>query len=251
VKNNVNNIVKNSVKHGVRKRVTSRPSTIFFTPLFTACFTLLFTIALVIPLSPVEAQQQAPVRVPRSLLARYAGEYEQNGSTIKVSLSGDTLFREVPGQRVALLPISETLFRMGPIFTAEFVTDAKGEVTQIVSSATVEFRLPRKGSRPAPPAPAPAAVRLPRSVLERYVGTYEYIAGQMSRTDLRIVIRLKGDTLIRMMGAQETALIPVSETRFKVNGTSLVTEFVVDDAGVTQVLGTGFQQLLARLTIKG
>jgi hypothetical protein len=251
VKKNVKNSVKNSVKDCVGKRVTSRPPTILFTPLFTAYFTLLFTLALTIAFSSIEAQQPAPLRVPRSVLERYAGEYEQNGSTIKISVSGDTLFREVPGQRVALLPISESLFRMGPIFTAEFVTDAKGEVTQIVSSATVEFRLPRKGSRAAPPAPSPAAVRLPRSVLERYVGTYEYIAGQMSRTDLRIVIRLKGDTLIRMMGAQETVLIPVSETRFQVDGTSLVTEFVVDEAGVTQVLGSGFQQLLARLTIKG
>jgi hypothetical protein len=44
--------------------------------------------------------------------------------------------------------------------------------------------------------------------------------------------------------------VPVSDTRFTVANTSLVTEFVVDDAGVTQVMGSGFQQLLARLTSK-
>jgi hypothetical protein len=86
-------------------------------------------------------------------------------------------------------------------------------------------------------------------VLERYVGTYEYIPGQMSRTDLRIVITLKGDTLIRQMG-QESVLAPISDTRFKVGNTSLMVEFVVDDWGVTQILGTGFQQMLARLTSK-
>jgi hypothetical protein len=32
-----------------------------------------------------------------------------------------------------------------------------------------------------------------------------------------------------------------------VGNTSLGTEFVVDEAGVTQVMGTGFQQMLARL----
>ena len=208
-------------------------------------------IALAIAVGPMEAQQEAPVRVPTSVLQRYVGEYDQNGNTIRVSLSGDTLFREVPGQRIVLQPITQTLFRMGPIFTAEFVIDEAGGVTQIVSSAVIEYRLPRKGSRAsAPPAAPPAAVRVPRSVLEQYVGTYEYIPGQMSRTDLRIVIRLKGDTLTRVIGGMEAVLTPISETRFRVTGTSLVTEFVVDEAGVTQVLGSGFQQLLARLQPK-
>jgi hypothetical protein len=85
-------------------------------------------------------------------------------------------------------------------------------------------------------------------VLERYVGTYEFIPGQMSRTDLRVVIRLEGDTLIREGAGPTAPLTPISETRFRVGDTLLVTEFVVDEAGVTQVMGSGFQQLLARLT---
>jgi hypothetical protein len=39
------------------------------------------------------------------------------------------------------------------------------------------------------------------------------------------VIRLRGDKLIRELG-QEVELIPLSETRFKVGNTSLMTEFV-------------------------
>ena len=208
-------------------------------------------LTLAIAVGPVEAQQGAPVRVPRSVLERYVGEYDQNGNTIKVYLSGDTLFREIPGQRVAFVPISETLFRMGPVFTAEFVIDQAGGVTQVLTDGVAfEYRLPRKGSRPAPPPPPTVAtVRVPRSVLQRYVGTYEYIPGQMSRTDLRVVVRLKGDTLIRSMGP-EVVLTPISETRFRVGNTSLVTEFVIDEAGVTQVMGSGFQQMLARLTAK-
>ncbi|HEY0026037.1 MAG TPA: hypothetical protein VGB24_24315 [Longimicrobium sp.] len=194
---------------------------------------------------PTEAQ--APVRVPRSVLERYVGEYDQNGNTIKVFLEGDTLLREVPGQRAAFVPISETLFRIGAVFTAEFVIDEAGGVTQVLSDGVdLEFRLPRKGSPAAPPPAADAGVRVPRSVLERYVGTYEYIPGQMSRTDLKVVVRLEGDTLIRSLG-QEAVLTPISETRFRVGNTSLVTEFVVDEAGVTQVMGSGFQQMLARL----
>jgi hypothetical protein len=208
-------------------------------------------LALSVAVGRVEAQPQAPLRIPTSVLERYVGDYDQNGNTIKIHLSGDTLFREIPGQRVALMPISENLFRMGPVFTAEFVVDQAGGVTQVLSDGVaVEFRLPRKGSRPAPPPPPPAAtVRVPRSVLQRYVGTYEYIPGQMSRTDLRVVIRLEGDKLIRSMG-QEAVLTPISETLFRVGNTSLVTEFVIDEAGVTQVMGTGWQQMLARLTSK-
>ena len=202
-----------------------------------------------VAIGPMEAQ--APVRVPRAVLERYVGEYDQNGNTIKVLLQGDTLLREVPGQRVALMPLSETVFRMGPVFTAEFVIDQAGGVTMVLSDGIdIEYRLPRKGARPAPPPAMPVAtVRVPRSVLERYVGTYDYIPGQMSRTDLKVVVKLKGDTLVRWMGKDEV-LTPVSETRFRVGNTRLFTEFVVDEAGVTQVMGSGWQQMLTRLKPK-
>jgi hypothetical protein len=205
-------------------------------------------LALAIAAGPVQAQQQAPVRVPVPVLERYVGEYDQNGNTVKVLLQGDTLIREALGRREVFQPISENLFRVGRLFTAEFVTDRAGGVTQVVTDGVdVEFRFPRKGSRAAPPpAPPAAAVRVPRSVLERYVGTYEFLPGQMGRNDLRFVIRLEGETLIRSM-QEEHVLTPISETRFRVGNTSLVTEFVVDEAGVTQVMGSGFQQLLARL----
>ena len=83
------------------------------------------------------------------------------------------------------------------VITAEFVTDQSGGVTQIITDGVaVEFRILRKGSTPVP-ASAVKPARVPRSVLQRYVGVY-------------------------------------------------ATEFVIDDAGVTQVMGTGFQQMLAR-----
>ena len=210
-------------------------------------------LAVTIAVRPIEAQPQAPLRVPTSVLERYVGEWVYpDGNTVMVRLDGGTLFREIPGQRVPFVPMSETLFRLGPVFTAEFVIDQAGGITQILSDGTgVEFRLRRKGSPPAKPAAsaAPTAVRVPKSVLERYVGVYEYIPGQMKRTDLRIVIGLKGDTLTRQMGREEI-LTPISETRFKVGSTSLMVEFVVDETGVTQVLGSGGQQMLARLTSK-
>jgi hypothetical protein len=199
----------------------------------------------------IAAQQPAPVRVPMSVLERYVGEYGHDGNTFKIVLSGDTLFQETTGQRRALAPISETRFHMGGVFTAEFVSGQAGGVTIVMSDGVdVEHRAARKGSRAAPPPPLPVAPgRVPRSVLERYVGTYEFIPGQMSRTDLRVLVRLKGDTLVRTLGA-DRVLTPISETLFRVGDTSLMVEFVVDEAGVTQVMGSGFQQLLARLTSK-
>jgi hypothetical protein len=211
-------------------------------------------LALAIAVGPVVligAQRQSPVRVPTSVLERYVGEYDQDGNTIKILLQGETLIREVPGQRVILEPISETMFRMGPVFTAEFVIDPTGGATLVFSDGIdIEYRLPRKGTRGAPPpAPPVATVRVPRPVLQRYVGTYEFIPGQMSRTDLRVVVRLEGDTLVREMG-KKVVLTPISETQFRVGNTGMMVEFVVDEAGVTQVMGSGFQQMLARRTSK-
>ncbi|HEY7768188.1 MAG TPA: hypothetical protein VIB55_08400, partial [Longimicrobium sp.] len=134
-----------------------------------------------------------------------------------------------------------------PVFTVEFVVDQAGGVTQVISDGVgTEFRLPRKGSSAAPPPPV-ATARVPRPVLERYVGTYEFLPGEMNRYGRTVVVRLEGDTLIREGAGPTAVLTPLSETRFRVGDTSLVTEFVVDEAGVTQIMGTGFQQLLARL----
>ena len=208
-------------------------------------------IAFTIAAGSMEAPQAA--RVPTSVLERYVGEWVYpDGETVKVLLVGDTLFREVPGQRVPLVPLSETLFRLGPVFTAEFVLDGAGGITQILSDGVaVEYRLRRKGSPPAKLADPPAAAAsVPRPVLERYVGVYEYIPGQMKRTDLRVVIRFRGDTLTTNAGGEEVVLTPISETRFKVGSTKIMVEFVVDEAGVTQVLGSGGQQMLARLKPK-
>lgn len=199
----------------------------------------------------VAPQQAVGTRLPRAVLERYVGEYVYpDGATFRVELDGDTLVQVSPGRRFGYTPLSETLFMLGPVFTAEFVSDESGWATQILSDgAGVEYRLRRKGAPPVKPAPPVAAVTVPRSVLEQYVGTYEFIPGQMSRTDLRVVIRLKGDTLYRDMG-QDAALTPLSDTKFRVGTTSLVVEFVVDEFGVTQILGTGFQQMLARRTSK-
>jgi len=208
----------------------------------------LSAVALTITVRTVEAQQQPAVRVSKAVLERYAGEYVYpDGASFKVGLEGETLIQEAAGRRLPYTALSETLFMLGPVITAEFVFEGGGMTQILTDGAGMEFRLRRKGAPPAPPPAPVAAVRVPRSVLEQYVGVYEYIPGQMQRTDLRVVIRLRGDKLTREMG-KEAELIPLSETRFKVANTSLTMEFVVDDWGVTQILGSGFQQMLTRRT---
>jgi len=93
-------------------------------------------------------------QVPPSVLERYVGEYVYpDGETVTVRLEGNTLFRVVPGQQVPLVPFSNTLFRLGPVFTAEFVIGPTGEVTQILTDGVdVEYRLRRKISGKVPPA---------------------------------------------------------------------------------------------------
>ena len=56
-----------------------------------------------VPLSPIQAQQPEAVRVPKAVLERYAGEYvyPDGVMTLKISVSGDTLFQETPGRRLA------------------------------------------------------------------------------------------------------------------------------------------------------
>lgn len=191
------------------------------------------------------------VRVPRSVLEQYVGDYAYpEGNILSVTLRGDTLFHAMPGRLVAFESLSNTRFRMGAVFTAEFVLDDASGATLVLSDGVdIEYRLNRRstGGAAVVASTATTPVRVPRAVLQRYVGIYDYIPGQMGRTDLFVIVALRGDTLIRSLGTRgETALIPISETQFRVGGTSMLVEFVIDDAGVTQVLGTGFQQMLAR-----
>jgi hypothetical protein len=190
-----------------------------------------------IALQPVGAQQQpAAVSVPRSVLERYVGEYALTPWSLAfLRLKGDTLIREMNGQQEVYIALSETRFKVGNTpFTAEFAVDQAGAVTQIVK---------------APNGPEMRAARLvagpvPRSVLERYVGEYEF----MPR--LSFVIRLRGETLSgqQTTGGPETALIPVSETGFTVGGgaTQLEVEFVTDKEGkMTKVVRQGSYEMRA------
>ena len=205
----------------------------------TALGILAFTIAL----RPVAAQQQppAPVNVPRAVLERYVGEYALTPWSLAfLRMKGDTLVREMNGQQEVYIALSETRFRVGSTpFIAEFMIDSAGAVTQIVKAANgPEMRAARLVAGP-----------VPKSVLERYVGEYEFMP------KLSFVIRLRGETLSgqQTAGGPETALIPVSETRFTVGAgaTQLEVEFVTDKTGrMTKVVRQGTYEMRATRTSK-
>src|SRR6476661_4463716 len=95
----------------------------------------LVVVALTVAGSTVKAQQ--PVRVPTSVLQRYEGEWVYpDGNSVMIRLDGETLYRVIPNQKMPLVPMSQTLFRVGPNFTAEFILDEKGGATQILSSGS-------------------------------------------------------------------------------------------------------------------
>ena len=201
-----------------------------------AARTALGVLAFSIALRPAGAQQQppAPVNVPRAVLERYVGEYALTPWSLAfLRMRGDTLVREMSGQQDAYIALSETRFRVGSTpFIAEFVIDQAGVVTQIVKAPNgPEMRSARLGGG-----------TVPKSVLERYVGEYEFMP------KLSFVIRLRGETLSgqQTAGGPETALIPVSETRFTVGAgaTQLEVEFVTDKAGqVTKVVRQGTYEM--------
>ena len=197
---------------------------------------VLGVLALALALRPVGAQQQqAPaVNVPKSVLERYVGEYALTPwSLALLRMKGDTLIREMNGQQDVYIALSETRFRVGSTpFIADFVIDQAGAVTQIVKAANgPEMRASRIAAGP-----------VPKSVLERYLGEYEFMP------KLSFVVRLRGETLSgqNTAGGPEVALVPVSETRFTVGAgsTQMEVEFVTDKTGkMTKVVRQGAYEM--------
>lgn len=195
-------------------------------------------LALTVAIHPVAAQQPPPpqaISVSRSVLERYVGEYVYpTGGLALIRLRGDTLIREMNGQQDVFTPISETRFRAGNSpWIADFVIDQAGSVTQTLRAGNgPEIRIPRIEAGP-----------VPKSVLERYVGDYQF----MPR--LTIAVRLRGHVLTgQQAGGPEMVLMPVAETRFKVGTASdaMEVEFVTDKAGaITKVVRQGSYEMRA------
>jgi hypothetical protein len=107
----------------------------------------LAAIALTIAVQPMAAQKQTPVSVPKTVLEKYAGEYQLNPQvTAVVRVKGDQLIREIMGQQQVFIPISETRFKLGG-GEVEFVIDEAGGVTMVVGKGPDEKRYPRKPKR--------------------------------------------------------------------------------------------------------
>jgi len=104
-------------------------------------------LTLAIAVQPMQAQKQAAVSVPKSVLEKYVGEYQLTPQvTAVVRIKGDKLIREIMGQEQVFTPISETRFKLGS-GEVEFVIDQAGGVTMVVGTGKDEKRYPRKPKR--------------------------------------------------------------------------------------------------------
>ena len=77
------------------------------------------------------------IKVDPKIFDAYAGQYELDHAAAVVTIlkSGDKLFLEAGGQRVELLPISETTFVPdGRDSQVTFTKNEKGEVTSFVTT---------------------------------------------------------------------------------------------------------------------
>lgn len=97
----------------------------------------------------VKANGPEAVSVPSELLQKYAGEYDLNGAIFKVIVKDNkTLFMVFPGQpEMELIAVSKTLFSVKFMEEnkVEFVTNEKGEVTEMVlKSEGEDLKAPRK-----------------------------------------------------------------------------------------------------------
>lgn len=118
-------------------------------------------------------------------------------------------------------------------------TSAGIAIAVLVLAATA----PSVSAQQQAPAATPAeAVRVPVEVLNRYVGEYEVGPEQV------ITVRRRGDTLTgQPPGQPEFVLDPLSETRFRVRGTSaaIEVEFVTEAGVMYKVLHQNGQQMRA------
>jgi CubicO group peptidase (beta-lactamase class C family) len=86
-----------------------------------------------------------PIKLDPSLLGSYTGDYRlEDRFTIKVTLAGDRLETMWLGERITLLPESETsFFQEDSDRTFRFVKDATGKVTSVIVSVPEELVLRR------------------------------------------------------------------------------------------------------------
>jgi Domain of unknown function (DUF3471) len=85
------------------------------------------------------------IKLDPAILSSYAGEYRlEDRFTIKVSLAGDRLATMWLGEKIVLLPESETdFFQEDSDRTFRFVKDAGGKVTSLIISVPEELVLRR------------------------------------------------------------------------------------------------------------
>lgn len=184
------------------------------------------------PYAPPEARQ--PVAMSREQFRKYEGYYTDGNVVAHFYVAEDGAYTAQLGQNppVATLPFAEDMFffPLAPQMTVRFISDDSGKVSHfLVGSEGNTDRMKRI------PAPAPA-IRLDRSIIERYAGTYAYdrLSGKTenrSEVDLwagKFSVDEEGRAWIDFDNQPILELDPISETEFRIRGFIQTFRMVVD-----------------------
>jgi D-alanyl-D-alanine carboxypeptidase len=171
-----------------------------------------------------------PFAVAPEQMDAYVGVYQVNETEKRVvTREGGTLFgQRGSNPRQQLTPVARDEFVFANTGTrVRFVRGANGAITGMLLRARIgpEELSPRTAESVESAAPA-GSVNVSVAVLDRYVGAYELAP------ELIVTIRRDGSVLrATPSGQAETALVPMSETRFAVPEEDAVVVFETDATG--------------------
>ena len=177
------------------------------------------------------AGEHKEVPVDAKILATYVGAYQLAPQIFfSITRDGDHLYAQLTGQgRYEIFPESDKDF-FYKVVNAQitFVTDRTGKATALILHQNgLDQRANRVEGAAAAEAPAELKeVTVDRTILQKYVGTYQLAPG------FEIAITLDGDQLYEQATGQgKAAIYPASEKEFFLKVVDAQISFVTDSSG--------------------
>ena len=176
--------------------------------------------------------QFAAIELPEETLRRYVGVYQVDDSTERmVTVADGVLYTSRGGRKTRAAPSSETHF-FYRTSNSHFAFELEDGAVTAMLTYQDDAELPERAVKVSDTVPTREALRLDRSILERYVGVYEIQPG------FDLTVYLEGDALMTWATGQSSVAIHASsETEFYVEEFDARLTFVVGpDGKATEVV---------------